>query len=76
MELEATPIVAEVIRLVTKKPFEPFSLVTRDGMRFLITKSGHVAASDDRVVVMDAERGVCFFRSAQLASVEPVLGAA
>ncbi len=76
MEAEHDPMAIEIIRLLRKKPFEPFSLVTRDGERFLITDPRRVAAADNRVLFTDPAKGVCFFRTPQLASIEPIVGAA
>ena len=76
MGADADSIVAEIIRLLETKPFAPFSLVTRDGARFLITDPRKVAAADNRVLFTDPVKGVCFFRTPQLASVEPVVSAA
>jgi hypothetical protein len=76
MEAEHDPMVIEIIRLLRNKPFEPFMLVTRDGARFLITDDRRVAVRGDRVLFTDPDKGICFFRTAQLASIEPVVGAA
>ncbi len=76
MQQETDPMVVEIIRLLRQKPFAPFALVTRAGERFLIADGRKVAVRDDRVLFTDAVKGICFFRTAQLASIEPVVSAA
>jgi hypothetical protein len=76
MEEAHDPMVTEIIGLLRRKPFEPFLLVTRDGAKFLIADGRKMAVRGDRVLFTDPQKGVCFFRTAQLASIEPVVGAA
>ncbi len=61
---------SELIKLLDREPFHPFSITLTSGERYAITADRQVALGGNTVVVVLPKTGIQFFRKNQIVSVD------